>query len=205
MTSIAATHGATPRDEGGHVVSAYHESLLRSPVFLGMVVFIGSEIMLFGSFFTAFFYVRFSHTQYPFGGFEIPKASTGINTAILVASSFTMHWALVSVRRGRRVGLVVGLGLTLIMGLTFLALQMREYHSLGFVPSDGAFSTTFFSLTGLHGLHVLVGATLLAIAFTRATRGHYSPGSHLGLEVTGLYWHFVDVVWIFLFTVVYLL
>jgi cytochrome c oxidase subunit 3 len=205
VTSIAATsesHG--PGD--GEAVSAYHESLLRSPVFLGMVMFIGSEIMLFGSFFTAYFYLRFSHSTYPYGGeFELPKDTTAINTAILVASSFTMHWALVSIRRGRRVGLVLGLGLTLIMGLTFLALQMREYHDLGFVPSDGAFPTTFFSLTGLHGMHVLVGATLLAIAFLRACRGHYSPGGHLGLEVTGLYWHFVDVVWIFLFTVVYLL
>ena len=206
MTSIAATHDATPHDDDRRIgISAYHESLLRSPVFLGMVMFIGSEIMLFGSFFTAFFYVRFSHPHYPLGGFEIPKASTGINTAILVASSFTMHWALVSCNRGKRLGLILGLGLTLVMGLTFLGLQMREYHDLGFVPSDGAFPTTFFALTGLHGMHVLVGATLLAIAFNRAIRGHYSPDAHLGLEVTGLYWHFVDVVWIFLYTVVYLL
>ena len=170
-----------------------------------MVMFIGSEIMLFGSFFTAYFYIRFSHSHYPFGDFEIPKGTTGLNTAILVASSFTMHWALVSIRRANRFGLIAGLGLTLLMGLTFLSLQMREYHSLGFVPSDGAFPTTFFALTGLHGLHVFVGATLLAIALLRACRGHYSPDDHLGLEVTGLYWHFVDVVWVFLFTVVYLL
>jgi cytochrome c oxidase subunit 3 len=209
VSAIAATadgHGHG-HDADGHV-SAYHESLLRSPVFLGMVMFIGSEIMLFGSFFTAYFYVRFSHPHYPFdphGIFEIPKGTTGINTAILVASSFTMHWALVSISRGKRFGLIAGLALTLIMGLTFLGLQMREYHSLGFVPSDGAFSTTFFALTGLHGLHVLVGATLIGIALLRACRGFYSPGDHLGLEVTGLYWHFVDVVWIFLYTVVYLL
>ncbi len=206
MTSIAATHGTpAPAHGDGHVVSAYHENLLRSPVFLGMVMFIGSEIMLFGSFFTAFFYVRFSHTHYPFGDFEIPKSSTGINTAILVASSFTMHWALVSAKHARRLGLILGLALTLVMGLTFLGLQMREYHSLGFVPSDGAFPSTFFALTGLHGMHVFVGATLLTIAFIRSCRGHYSPDAHLGLEVTGLYWHFVDVVWIFLYTVVYLL
>jgi cytochrome c oxidase subunit 3 len=204
MTSIAATHGTPARDDG-HAVSAYHENLLRSPVFLGMVMFIGSEIMLFGSFFTAFFYVRFSHGHYPFGEFEIPKATTGVNTAILVASSFTMHWALVSAKHARRLGLILGLGLTLIMGLTFLGLQMREYHDLGFVPSDGAFPSTFFALTGLHGMHVFVGATLLTIAFIRSIRGHYSPDAHLGLEVTGLYWHFVDVVWIFLYTVVYLL
>ena len=208
MSAIAATADGHGHGAEAHTASAYHESLLRSPVFLGMVMFIGSEIMLFGSFFTAFFYVRFSHSQYPYdpqGIFEIPKSTTGINTAILVASSFTMHWALVSIRHGRRFGLIVGLAMTLVMGLTFLGLQMREYHSLGFVPSDGAFSTTFFALTGLHGLHVFVGATLLSIGLLRACRGHYSPDEHLGLEVTGLYWHFVDVVWIFLYTVVYLL
>jgi cytochrome c oxidase subunit III len=208
VSAVAATADGHGHDASGHTASAYHDSLLRSPVFLGMVMFIGSEIMLFGSFFTAFFYVRFSHAEYPYDPnhlFEIPKATTGVNTAILVASSFTMHWALVSIRRGKRFGLIAGLALTLIMGLTFLGLQMREYHSLGFVPSDGAFSTTFFALTGLHGLHVFVGATLLAIGLLRACRGHYSPDEHLGLEVTGLYWHFVDVVWIFLYTVVYLL
>jgi len=208
VSAVAATADGHGHGAEAHTSSAYHENLLQSPVFLGMVMFIGSEIMLFGSFFTAYFYVRFSHTQYPFDPrdiFEIPKTTTGVNTAILVASSFTMHWALVSIRRGKRFGLVVGLALTLIMGLTFLGLQMREYHSLGFVPSDGAFATTFFALTGLHGLHVLVGATLLAIGLLRACRGRYSPEEHLGLEVTGLYWHFVDVVWVFLYTVVYLL
>ena len=199
--AAAAGHEAS----ASHSASAYHESLLRSPVFLGMVMFIGSEIMLFASFFTAFFFVRFTHTHYPFGDFEIPTDSTAINTAILISSSFTMHWALVSVRYNRRFGLVVGLGVTLFLGLTFLALQMHEYHALGFVPSDGAFPSTFFALTGLHGLHVLVGATLLSIAFLRSIRGHYSATEHLGLEVTGLYWHFVDVVWVLLFTVVYLL
>ncbi len=210
MSAVAATadgHGHG-HDGEAKTASAYHENLMQSPVFLGMVMFIGSEIMLFGSFFTAYFYIRFSHAQYPYDPhdlFEIPKAATGVNTMILVASSFTMHWALVSIRRGKRFGLIAGLALTLIMGLTFLGLQLREYHSLGFVPSDGAFASTFFGLTGLHGLHVLVGATLIGIGLIRACRGRYSPEEHLGLEVTGLYWHFVDVVWVFLYTVVYLL
>ncbi len=193
---------AGPVDTG---VSAYHENLLRSPIFLGMVMFIGSEIMLFGSFFTAYFYIRFTHTPWPPHGFEVPAQSTSINTAILISSSFTMHWALLSVKRGRRLGLIAGLGLTLIMGLTFLGLQIHEYLSVGFAPNDAAFASTFFALTGLHGAHVFVGATLLTIAFTRSLRGHYLPNSHVGLEVTGLYWHFVDVVWILLYTVVYLL
>jgi cytochrome c oxidase subunit III len=177
-----SAHAATIDGRGnGHEaapVSAYHDSLLRSPLFLGMIMFLGSEIMLFGSFFTVFFYLRFTHSPWPPAGIDVPKEATGINTAILISSSFTMHWALVAIKRNSRVGLICGLGLTLVMGLTFL---------------------------GLHGFHVFVGATLLSIAFLRAIRGHYSAGEHIGLEVTGLYWHFVDVVWIVLYTVVYLL
>ncbi len=182
-----------------------HESLLTNRVYLGMVMFLGSEAMLFGSFFTAFFFLRFTSATWPTDGITLPVEATGINTAILISSSFTMHWALVSVRRNSRFGLVLGLGLTLVMGVTFLSLQIHEYVTLGFTPSTNAFSGAFFALTGLHGFHVLIGATLLTIAFTRASRGHYSSESHLGLEVTGLYWHFVDVVWILLYTVVYLL
>ena len=204
MSAHAATagghHGASDAP-----VSAYHDSLLRSPVFLGMIMFLGSEIMLFGSFFTIFFYLRFTHSPWPPTGVEVPKGPTGVNTAILISSSFTMHWALVSIKRDRRFGLIAGLFLTLAMGLTFLSLQIHEYLNLGFTPSNNAFASGFFSLTGLHGMHVFVGATLLTIAFVRSCRGHYSGAEHIGLEVTGLYWHFVDVVWILLYTVVYLL
>ena len=205
MTATAATIDGHGNGHAAAPVSAYHDSLLRSPIFLGMIMFLGSEIMLFGSFFTVFFYLRFTHNPWPPTGIEVPKTPTGINTAILISSSFTMHWALVSIKRNRRFGLVCGLGLTLLMGLTFLALQVHEYLHLGFTPGTDAFTSGFFSLTGLHGFHVFVGATLLTIAFTRSIRGHYSAGQHMGLEVTGLYWHFVDVVWIVLYTVVYLL
>jgi len=205
VTATAATIDGRGNGHEAAPVSAYHDSLLRSPIFLGMIMFLGSEIMLFGSFFTVFFYLRFTHSPWPPAGIEVPKGPTGINTAILVSSSFTMHWALVSIKRNRRFGLVCGLGLTLVMGLTFLALQVHEYLHLGFTPGTNAFTSGFFSLTGLHGFHVFVGATLLTIAFIRSIRGHYSAGEHMGLEVTGLYWHFVDVVWIVLYTVVYLL
>ncbi|MGN6377546.1 MAG: cytochrome c oxidase subunit 3 [Gaiellales bacterium] len=204
MSAHTATVEGPGHAQSGQV-SIYHDSLLRSPVFLGMVMFLGSEIMLFGSFFTAFFYNRFTHHPWPPPGIEIPKKPTAINTAILISSSFTMHWALVSIKRGRRFGLVVGLFLTLAMGLTFLSLQIHEYVNLNFKPDTNAFSSGFFALTGLHGAHVFVGATLLTIAFVRSVRGHYSSEAHLGLEVTGLYWHFVDVVWVALYTVVYLL
>ena len=200
MSAHAETpgHGGPPPGYGtvGHL----------DRVMMGLIVALASEVMLFGAFFTAFFYVRYTnYPVYPPEPFEIPVDSTGINTAILISSSFTMHWALVSIKRDQRFGLIVGLFLTLAMGLTFLSLQIHEYLNLGFTPSNNAFASGFFSLTGLHGMHVAVGATLLGIAFIRACRGHYSGTEHIGLEVTGLYWHFVDVVWILLYTVVYLL
>jgi len=178
-------------------------------VMLGIIVALASEIMLFGAFFTAFFYVRYTnYPVFPPEPFEMPVDSTAINTAILISSSFTMHWALVSVKRGNRRGLTLGLIFTLIMGLTFLALQIREYallHVENFTPEHGAFASVFFGLTGLHGMHVLVGAILLAICLVRTLRGHYSPAKHMGVELSGIYWHFVDVVWVVLYTLVYLL
>jgi cytochrome c oxidase subunit 3 len=175
-------------------------------VMLGLFTFIASEVMLFGAFFTAFFYIRYSHYPiFPPKGFEIPADDTGINTGILISSSFTMHWALVSIKHNNRRGLTLGLLFTLILGLTFLGLQVHEYMTIGFTPETGAFASTFFCLTGLHGTHVFVGATLLTIALVRSLRGHYSPGSHMGVELTGIYWHFVDLVWVILFTTVYLI
>jgi cytochrome c oxidase subunit III len=176
-------------------------------VMVGLIVFLASEVMLFGSFFTAFFYVRYDGTYpiYPPLPYDIPKNLTGINTAILVSSSFTMHWALVSVKRNNRLGLILGLFCTLAMGLTFLGIQMYEYRHIGFTPESGAFASTFFCLTGLHGAHVLLGASLLSIALVRSLRGHYSAEKHMGVELTGIYWHFVDFVWVILYAIVYLI
>ena len=177
---------------------------------VGLLTFLASEFMLFGSFFAMFFFVRYSadYPVYPPAPFKMPVSGTGINTAILVSSSFSMHWALVSIKRNNRKGLAIGLALTLALGLTFLGLQMVEYaslHSEHFTPETGAFASVFFALTGLHGFHVFVGATLLTIALVRTLRGHYSPKAFMGVELTGIYWHFVDVVWVVLYTLVYLL
>ena len=176
-------------------------------VMVGLITFLASEVMLFGAFFTAFFYVRYQGTYpvFPPEPYEIPKTLTGINTFILVSSSFTMHWALISVKRNNRLGLILGLFFTLGLGLTFLGIQIYEYRHIGFTPESGAFASTFFCLTGLHGTHVFIGATLLAIAFVRSQRGHYSAESHMGVELTGIYWHFVDFVWVILFAIVYLI
>jgi cytochrome c oxidase subunit 3 len=176
---------------------------------LGMLLFIGSEAMLFGSFFAAYFFVRVVNPSapatWPPPPFHFPIFVAGVNTCILVTSSFTMHWALQSIKRGNRAGLKAGLVATIALGLAFLLTQGIEYAHVGFNTSDGAFASAFFGLTGLHGAHVLIGLTLLAIAAVRAFRGHYTPEHHHGVELPGIYWHFVDVMWIVVYVTVYLL
>jgi cytochrome c oxidase subunit 3 len=174
---------------------------------LGMLLFIASEIMLFGSFFTIYFFVRVVNEapQWPPEGFHLPVFVAGVNTAILLTSSFTMHWALQAIKRGNRAGLQAGLVLTVALGLVFLLTQVREYSRIGFSPADGAFGSVFFGLTGLHGAHVFVGLTILTFATIRAFRGHFTAEAHYGVEIPGIYWHFVDVMWIVVYTTVYIL
>jgi cytochrome c oxidase subunit 3 len=191
--------------EHEHPPEPYFSSRI-APSILGMFLFIGSEIMLFGSFFTAYFFVRVVNgVEWPTPPYHLPVYVAFINTCILVTSSFTMHWALTSVKRGNVWGLRAGLFLTFFMGLTFLITQGLEYSRIGFNTSDGAFPTVFFCLTGLHGAHVFVGLTILAFMTVRAYRGHFSPEHHHGVEIAGIYWHFVDVMWIVVYTTVYLL
>jgi cytochrome c oxidase subunit 3 len=184
-----------------------HQSSRVSATVVGMLLFIASETMLFGAFFTALFFVRVAAEppEWPPAGFELPVFVAGINTAILLTSSATMHWALQSIKRGNRVGLQAGLVLTFCMGLTFLLTQLIEYSRLGWAWHENAFTTTFYGLTGLHGAHVFVGLTLLSMAAIRSFRGHYTPDHHHGVELPGIYWHFVDVMWIVVYTTVYLL
>ena len=189
-----------------HGPPAAHQSSRVSSTVLGMLLFIASEIMLFGSFFTAYFFVRVVNGfAWPPHGFGLPRYVAGINTAILVTSSFTMHWALQSIRRNNRAGLQAGLVLTFLMGLTFLLTQFIEYARVGFAPHDNAFTTIFFCLTGLHGAHVFVGLTILLFATIRAFRGHFDSEHYHGVELPGIYWHFVDVMWIVVFATVYIL
>jgi cytochrome c oxidase subunit III len=174
--------------------------------FLGMLLFIISEIMLFGAFFTAYFFIRVvGEVDWPARGEELPVAIAGVNTAILLSSSFTMHWALEGARNENRRAMQVGLLTTALLGLTFLTIQVNEYVHLGFAPADNAQGTIFYGLTGLHGAHVFVGLTLLTFATIRAFRGHFSAKEHRGVEVPGIYWHFVDVMWIFVYSTLYLL
>jgi cytochrome c oxidase subunit 3 len=184
---------------------AHQSSRVNAPT-LGMLLFIASEIMVFGSFFTAYFFIRIvNNYPWPPEGDELPVFVAGVNTAILVTSSFTMHWALQSIKRGSRAGLQAGMVLTFALGLVFLLTQAREYSRVGFAPHDNAFGTIFYGLTGLHGAHVFVGLTLLLMVTIRAFRGHFSPEHHHGVEIPGIYWHFVDVMWIVVYTTIYIL
>jgi cytochrome c oxidase subunit 3 len=173
---------------------------------LGMLLFIISEVMLFGAFFTAYFFLRVvANDDWPAPGTELPVLIAGVNTAILLSSSLTMHWALVAAKNENRFGMQAGLLTTFLLGLTFLSVQINEYVHIGFAPGDHAQGTIFYSLTGLHGAHVFVGLTLLLMATVRAFRGHFSAKEHRGVEVPGIYWHFVDVMWIVVYSTIYIL
>jgi cytochrome c oxidase subunit 3 len=196
--SVAAEHHHGPPE-------AHHSSRVE-PQLLGMMLFIISEVMVFGAFFTAYFFIRVVNgVHWPAEGTELPKLVAGVNTCILVSSSFTVHWALVSARRGNRFGLQAGMLTTFLLGATFLFVQINEYVHIGFAPHDTAQASVFYGLTGLHGAHVFIGLTLLAMVTIRSFRGHFTPEQHRGVEVPGIYWHFVDVMWIIVFTTVYIL
>ena len=193
---------------GHHGPPAANKSSRIDATVLGMFLFIASEAMLFGAFFTAYFFIRVVNPDaqpWPLEPFELPVFVAGVNTAVLLTSSLTMHWALQSIKRGNRAGLKAGLVLTILLGLAFLLTQLIEYANVGFNTGDGAFASVFFGLTGLHGAHVFVGLCLLTFAAVRAFRGHYSPDHYHGVEIPGIYWHFVDVMWIIVWAAVYLL
>ena len=201
MESAAVAHAHA------HPPAAHKSSRIEAQP-LGVYLFIISEAMLFGSFFTAYFFIRVVsnfYDKWPPEPFTFPVNVAVVNTCILVFSSVVVHWALVSIKRGNRAGLQVGLAVTFLMGLTFLITQLNEYVKAGFSIHDGAFASVFYGLTGLHGLHVFVGLTLLAIMNVRTLRGHFSPEAHTGVEMAGIYWHFVDIMWIIVFFTVYIL
>jgi cytochrome c oxidase subunit 3 len=116
-----------------------------------------------------------------------------------------MHWALVAAKNENRFGMRAGLLTTFLLGLTFLTIQINEYVHIGFAPQDHAQGSIFYGLTGLHGAHVFVGLTLLLMATVRAFRGHFSAKEHRGVEIPGIYWHFVDVMWLIVYSAVYVL
>ena len=193
-------------EHGHHGPPEAHQSSRVDARTLGMLLFIISEIMVFGAFFTAYFFIRVvGGADWPHAGDTLPKLIAGFNTAILVSSSFTLHFAQESIKKNNRLGLQLGMVTTFLLGLTFLFIQINEYVHIGFAPQDHAQGTIFYGLTGLHGAHVFIGLTLLLMVVVRSFRGHYTPEEHRGVEVPGIYWHFVDVMWVIVYSSVYIL
>ena len=173
----------------------------------GMVLFLLAESAIFLGLFTAYLIYRsMSPVWPPEGTPERELLLPGINSVILIASSFVMHRGQTAIKKNDQAGLKLWFGITALMGATFLAGQLYEYFHLEMGLTTNLFASCFYVLTGFHGLHVTFGLVLiLAVLWRSRTDGHYSNGSHFGVEAAELYWHFVDVVWIILFILVYLL
>lgn len=176
----------------------------------GIILFIVSEVIFFFSFFWAFFHSRLSPRLevgrvwppvgiYPFNPFNIPL----LNTAILLRSGATVTWAHHSLlsKEHREAGL--RLLITVLLGLYFTSLQAFEYYEASFSIADSVYGATFFVATGFHGLHVIIGTTFLFICLGRLRMAHFSSSHHFGFEAAAWYWHFVDVVWLFLYISIY--
>ncbi|HEX6060070.1 MAG TPA: cytochrome c oxidase subunit 3 [Gemmatimonadaceae bacterium] len=176
---------------------------------LGMWVFLGSEVMFFTALIGAYIILRVAHPEsWAPPGEVLNVPVTAVNTFLLICSSVTMVKAFAAAQHGRQRPMRLWLLATVLIGASFVGVQVYEYAELvghGFVPSEGLYGSTFFTMTGFHGFHVTIGVICMIFVTWRAFRGRYTAADHRGVEVIGLYWHFVDLVWIILFTIVYLI
>ena len=192
----------------------YHKPVVQLGLRYGMALFICSEVMFFVAFFWAFFESSLYPKETPYeipGGIWPPEGietfdAFGLplmNTVILLLSGVTVTWAHHALREGNRKAVLQGLGITVLLGLLFTSLQVYEYGHAEFTFTGGIYGSTFYMATGFHGFHVMVGTIFLAVCFFRAKAGHFKPEQHFGFEAAAWYWHFVDVVWLFLYICVY--
>nr|AZZ89067.1 cytochrome c oxidase subunit 3 [Plectoderini sp. SX-2018] len=187
-----------------------HTKLVTKGMKMGMILFITSEIMFFFSFFWSFFHSSLSpsiemgmtwppKSIKPFNPTEVPL----LNTIILLASGVTVTWAHQSIINYKYKKSNKSITTTVILGLYFTILQKWEYSQSPFTMADSVYGSTFFLTTGFHGFHVIVGTTFLAVCIVRSKKMHFTKTHHLGFEAAAWYWHFVDVVWLFLYISVY--
>ena len=188
----------------------HHTRAVQGGLRVGIVLFIVSEVRLFLAFFWAFFNAAFAPGPqigaiWPPVGIEVinPWILPLLNTLLLLTSGASLTWSHAALLGGYRVEARTGLVLTITLATLFTLCQGYEYVHAPFTISDGVYGSTFYRLTGLHGRHVFVGTIFLAVSLVRRRRHHYTVGSHIGFECAAWYWHFVDVVWIFLFLAVY--
>jgi cytochrome c oxidase subunit 3 len=193
-----------------------HTDVVAHGLRMGMVLFITSEVLFFFAFFWAYFWGALYHPVTVEGYQWLPEGAHPVetwdipflNTMILLLSGCTVTWAHHAVRENDNQTATKALALTVLLGLIFTGFQAYEYvhtiyHPEGFTISDGIFGSTFYMATGFHGFHVMIGTTFLIVCTLRAWYGHFRPNKHVGLEAAAWYWHFVDVVWLFLFVWVY--
>ncbi len=187
----------------------HHTPVVQIGMRYGMTLFIASEVMFFVAFFWAFFnsslFPKVDPAVWPPEGVEtLPTFGVPfMNTLILLLSGCTVTWAHHALREGNQRAMVTGLGLTIVLGAIFTGFQAYEYIHAAFGFSDGIYSSTFYMATGFHGFHVIIGTTFLIVCWFRARKGHFKADHHFGFEAAAWYWHFVDVVWLFLFICIY--
>nr|QBC73138.1 cytochrome c oxidase subunit III [Anatoma sp. MNHN-IM-2013-42003] len=188
----------------------FHTMKVSSGLRWGMILFIVSEVCFFFAFFWAYFHSSLVPTPElgscwppvgvdPLNPFQVPL----LNTAVLLASGVTVTWAHHSLMEGKQQEGLQSLFATVVLGVYFTVLQGGEYYEAPFTVSDGAYGSTFFVATGFHGLHVLIGTTFLIVCLVRLFTNHFSTEHHFGFEAAAWYWHFVDVVWLFLYLSIY--
>ena len=196
-----------------------HTPIVRIGLRYGMTLFIASEVMFFVAFFWAYFHFalypehvlsleagRAVNEVWPPHGVKTfdPFGLPFLNTMILLLSGCTVTWAHHALLENNRKGLIAGLTITVLLGIAFTTCQAIEYSEAPFkFAGGGAYPSTFFLATGFHGFHVLVGTCFLAVCLFRSLKGHFTPTKHFGFEAAAWYWHFVDVVWLFLFICIY--
>jgi cytochrome c oxidase subunit III len=170
-----------------------------------MVVFVASEAMFFATFFGAYFTIYSVNPVWPPAGFpRLEPELAAVLTVVLVSSSVTLQVGVRAIRRDRTRAMLVWLGLTILLGAGFLGLQLYDYSLLGFGVRDGIFGSLFYVMTGLHMAHVFGGVVFLLLVLVQGVGGQLTHAHHDSLEAGAIYWHFVDVVWICLFTTFYL-
>jgi cytochrome c oxidase subunit 3 len=189
-----------------------HTPIVQLHLRYGMILFIASEVMFFVAWFWAYFNASLFPSAaevvggtWPPNGMHVldPFGFPLLNTLILLCSGCTVTWAHHALINGHRKGLIQGLWCTILLGMLFTSIQAYEYVNAPFHFADNIYTSTFFMATGFHGFHVIVGTIFLIVCLVRSYKGHFSPNQHFGFEAAAWYWHFVDVVWLFLFLCIY--
>jgi len=186
------------------VIGGHTPTRTPDPTNVGMVVWLASELMFFSGLFAAWFTLRANARVWPPEGVELETARTAVATAVLLASSATMHLAVVAARRDDRSASVRWLVATVAMGAVFIANQALEYAQASFQVGSHAYGSIFYLMTGFHGLHV-IGGLLFLLVIAGVVGGRSKAPAERTVEMAAYYWHFVDVVWVAMFTVVYLI